>query len=442
MKETIKQQLSRLFKKDTDWKIRQDGRPPTAAKVDTTGLTEPTHIMSMEALRQVSEAEPMSAERAKGWLDRAKEQDCTLQLLPGRVVSPEIDQEQHRFMGLSMSTMEENTVLKESLLAKIMSRKGGKLELPEGTNVEQILIDSGHYKLGTGPHHVTQVKPKIEEAVHVRIQNVADYFIEHYEEHKWNEIKSFTCAKMPFPKIMFSYDSSTRKTKKPILRHMNVGLAACSTEAFLAKAAEYKININDVLTEIRLLAPDCWIEARVAIDGRTFPGLWFVAIDKAGQVLTDDPSHFGWFWLRDPRDTQVVQESEYADELEAAICRHGSIALAAVQFMNCRNVEILENPPTRQQRRQAERENRPPAVTYKTLVIHPMGQKRRVVRQADGTAVPGVSLHIVRGHLKRYTEGKGLGRAHVHGVWWWSPNVRGNREKGRVEKDYSIDVEG
>lgn len=344
--------------------------------------------------------------------------------LQGRIVSPEIE------------------VAKSTLLHRLKTRQSGSIEMPDDMNVKQALIDSGAYQLGTGPNHVTQAVPQVAETVLVHIQNVHDYFLAHTDEHEWEQIRNFTCVKMPFPKIMFSYDHwfKNPNTGEKILRHMNVGLAACSTAAFLAKVQDCKIDVNEILPEVQLLAPDCWINARIAIDGLSLPGDWFVAIDKMGQVLTDEPSQFGWFWLRNPEETRAVKESQYPDELEASVCRHGSIALAAVQFMNCRNVEILDNPPTRQQRRQAERERRKPDVTYKTLVIHPMGQKRRVVRQADGSAMPGVSLHIVRGHFKNYTAGSGLGRAHVHGVYWWSPQVRGSAERGHVVKDYEVET--
>jgi hypothetical protein len=28
---------------------------------------------------------------------------------------------------------------------------------------------------------------------------------------------------------------------------------------------------------------------------------------------------------------------------------------------------------------------------------------------------------------------------HGHGLWWWSPSVRGSAEYGKVVKDYNVD---
>jgi hypothetical protein len=347
---------------------------------------------------------------------------------------------------------EEMDVAKEALLNAIAKRKPGSVEIdiPDDVNVEKLLVDAGHYKLGTGPHHITNVntsgfrRSNVPDSVLIKIQNVRDYYMEHWREHKWNEVASFTCVKLPFSKILFSYDHEFVHPEKRTItvRHVNVGVAICSVENFLSKAMEDKVDLGETIHELHTLGPESVIEARIAIDGISLPGQWYVFIDKMGQVLTDEERHLGWIWTRDPKDTAKLMEKEqWAEEFESAVGRHGCIALTALQFMNCKNVQVLDNAPTRQQRRQAEREGKQPGVTYKTLVIHPTNQKRRVVQHSDGSAIHGVSLHIVRGHFKDYRIGEGLGRAHVKGMWWWSPQVRGTSERGKVVKDYSVEVE-
>jgi len=50
-------------------------------------------------------------------------------------------------------------------------------------------------------------------------------------------------------------------------------------------------------------------------------------------------------------------------------------------------------------------------------------------------------LHICRGHFKDYRLSVGgLGKHHLKGMWWWAPQVRGTAERGRVEKDYDVEV--
>jgi|SRR5882672_1705106 len=286
--------------------------------------------------------------------------------------------------------------------------------------------------------------PTIEESVLVKIQNVRDYYMEHWKEHAWNEMRSFTCAKLPFSKILFSYDHDFihPETRKVTVRHVNVGVARCSLENFLLQANSDTVNLGETIHDLHTLDPDSVIEARMAVDGISLPGRWHVFIDKMGKVLTDEERHLGWIWTRDPADTKFLEEkSQWAEEFESAVGRHGAIALAALQFMNCKNVEVLDNPPSRQQRRAAQRERKPVPVTYKTLLIHPLGKPRRIVRDADGQVLHGVSLHICRGHFKDFREGPGLGKTHVHGVWWWAPMVRGSSDRGTVVKDYAIEVE-
>jgi len=120
--------------------------------------------------------------------------------------------------------MRENpSVAEEVLLKRIGQRVSGKLELPEEMDVQKTLIERGAYKLGTGTGHVTQTnqpaKPPIPESVLVKIQNVHDYFMEHGKEHKWDELASFVCAKLPFPKILFSADPTgtqrSRASRQP-----------------------------------------------------------------------------------------------------------------------------------------------------------------------------------------------------------------------------------
>jgi hypothetical protein len=366
----------------------------------------------------------------------------------GRIVSPEIEQENNRRRFASEDWTEE--MAEKVLLKRIDSRTSGKLEFPEGIDIEKTIIESGAYKLGTGPHHITQVNRQLIEAVLVKIQNVRDYYVEHWKEHKWDQICSFTCVRMPFPKMVFSYDHPFNPPNRvKVIRHVNVTVESCSLGAFAKRAIDAKCpDLNNAIHEYHLLNPNNMIRATVAIDGFFIPGEWFVAIDKSGQILTNEQTQLGWIWVRDAAETlQLAEMQRRADErygidsceeFEAQVTRHCSIAMAAIQFMNCRNVEILDNGPTRQQRRQAEREGRKPDVTYKTLVIHPMGKKRITTRNPDGTPVSGISLHIVRGHFKNYVEGKGLGRAHLHGIYWWSPMVRGKADVGRVEKDYEV----
>lgn len=294
------------------------------------------------------------------------------------------------------------------------------------------------------------VKPKpkrlVPDSVLFHIQNVRDYYMEHME--KSHHMSSYKMVKLPFERIVFSYDHKFIKLKDTTstMRHVNVAMREMDVPDFFSftrsQAQFIEQQVAETMVVVQRINPDTIIEATIHVDGGKLPGNWFVFVDKTGQVLTDEATKLGWLWIRNGRDTQFIMEelpSELRDTLESMVCRHGCIGLTALQFLNCKNVEVLDNPPSRQQRRAAERANQKPPVTYKTLVIHPMSRKRVTVKNPDGSARHGVSLHIVRGHLRDYRQGAGLGRNHAHGLFWCEPHLRGSEEHGRVEKDYEVE---
>lgn len=105
----------------------------------------------------------------------------------------------------------------------------------------------------------------------------------------------------------------------------------------------------------------------------------------------------------------------------------------ANSFMHCKNVNLIDEPLSRQQRRMRDRKG---DVRYKVLDIEPF--KEQVRREAQ----PGEShiqraLHICRGHFATYTDDKPL-FGKVTGTFWKPMHVRGNSAAGVVIKDYEI----
>lgn len=102
-------------------------------------------------------------------------------------------------------------------------------------------------------------------------------------------------------------------------------------------------------------------------------------------------------------------------------------------FLACKNVEVIDRPAPRHERRRAEREKKPEPFTFKTLSIHP------VARKSGGHAGPrsgrGVALHTVRGHFKTFDEHPLFGR--VKGTFYWGSMARGSADRV-VEKRYEV----
>lgn len=279
-----------------------------------------------------------------------------------------------------------------------------------------------------------------DEAVLVRVQNVYEYAVRHGKQQGWDDLTNFHCSRLPFPSMMFSWLS--RRTVSGHAHTLEVHLDVACKDRTVAEFVEWfgKLGGTDhpqkehLLQSIKENPPHRIVTVRVAAEGETIRGVSAVFMDERGQLI-QQKDNLG-------RLTSYVMLVEKKDKamFDVVAAEAVIVAMASVNFMNCRNVEIVDNPPTRQQRRHAERMRERPPVTYKTLVIHPIGKRR--LRTSAVAGDDSVSLHICRGHFKDYRKGEGLGRWHRHGLWWWSAQVRGTAEHGRVVKDYSVDTGG
>lgn len=106
-------------------------------------------------------------------------------------------------------------------------------------------------------------------------------------------------------------------------------------------------------------------------------------------------------------------------------------------LLHCRNVTLVEKCAPRHERRQAERSGGPPPTRYHVLEIDSV--LRRAMNEVTGAEPTHglVALHMVRGHFKTYSaERPMLGR--MVGTWWWDHHVRGNPDRGIIDKDYAL----
>lgn len=106
--------------------------------------------------------------------------------------------------------------------------------------------------------------------------------------------------------------------------------------------------------------------------------------------------------------------------------------LHAVNLLHCKNIELVDEPLTRQQRRLKERKAR---TIYKVLAIKEGDKSYRYLDHGhDGSKK---ALHLCRGHFRTYTDDAPLfGR--VTGTFWIPAHVKGNKQYGEVVKDYKV----
>lgn len=112
------------------------------------------------------------------------------------------------------------------------------------------------------------------------------------------------------------------------------------------------------------------------------------------------------------------------------------VLLGALNFCNCRNVELVEPHRPNAERKRILRTG----TTVSEINVFPTGKS---VRSAKGDRQGGTPLTSVRGHFAHYGEeyGRGLLFGKYSGRFWIPQFARGEREHGTVEHDYALRAE-
>lgn len=114
-------------------------------------------------------------------------------------------------------------------------------------------------------------------------------------------------------------------------------------------------------------------------------------------------------------------------------------AILASNFIQCRNVKVIDEPLSRQRRRQLERKG---GIRYKTIDIDLFAPRRKNRSSGEGPATPGVAVHSCRASWATYTEDNpAFGQPWGVGTWWRKPSIKGLKAYGTVIKDYETEGE-
>ena len=116
------------------------------------------------------------------------------------------------------------------------------------------------------------------------------------------------------------------------------------------------------------------------------------------------------------------------------ICRHLSSflmpTLAAICFLNCKNVTTMEHAVDKPLADKYQKRTGVRPTKYRTLVIEPMKELLRTEGRIGEVGLER-ALHICRGHFATYTEGegrKGLFGKSIFGQVWIPQHLRGVRK--------------
>jgi hypothetical protein len=152
---------------------------------------------------------------------------------------------------------------------------------------------------------------------------------------------------------------------------------------------------------------------------------WQIAISKTGEPL--DIHWMDLLAADSPEASRRLTEQGLYDNALLTV-------LQSFNFLNCRNVELVEPKRERHVRRRLERTG----VRIHTINVFPAG--RTVRRDANGEAVGGTPLASVRGHFASYGPeyDRGLLFGKYAGRFWISAHVRGASENGVSIADYKL----
>jgi hypothetical protein len=109
--------------------------------------------------------------------------------------------------------------------------------------------------------------------------------------------------------------------------------------------------------------------------------------------------------------------------------------LKLISVINCQNVELVDVHPSKKQQRSRRKKKRQPLNSYKILSL----KGKKIVDSKGGASSSLKRLHLCRGHFKTFTEDKPLMGRHT-GTYWWQPQARGSKDKGKVEKSYQLEA--
>lgn len=162
-----------------------------------------------------------------------------------------------------------------------------------------------------------------------------------------------------------------------------------------------------------------WLGGRSG-DGQPFPTagpihMWRFAIYEDGQ-----PADLRWVHLCPELDMKQWDMAHLT-------------LLGSLNFLNCRNVELVDPVRPRGERRRLERIG----VTVKTINVFPAGRTSRSASRAEPLGVP---LTTVRGHFAHYGPqyGRGLLFGRHAGRFWHPQTSRGTADLGERRHDYAL----
>lgn len=285
----------------------------------------------------------------------------------------------------------------------------------------------------------SQLGPALTTGEIILIDNVADYFFDFLPEDEdaqrtgvpmpWDYDRHFPFCAPPFPEMWFEF----RTTKLHNVRR--VGVKVTSVEMTMSRWPMVDNRLHESLIRTH---PELHDRVRWLLSFEPF------SEDENGKLI----GPWGTFLIGIAPDGHLAKNAngEYVFAVSAldptrAAKRQALMVnpcLMAMSFMHVKNSRLLsEEPPAPKTKNQQKKAKKFPVSRYYVLKIDPVDRVVQQRQSSEDSDRSESALHIVRGHFADYTQGKGLfGR--IKGRFWFDWHMRGNPERGVIEKDYEI----
>lgn len=234
----------------------------------------------------------------------------------------------------------------------------------------------------------------------INADNVLQYITENYKEKFSNPIKNFE-------EVLFN-------CKMPF--------------------SDFRMVISaDTGENILYFSEDCSILSRVKIDHyykrknekQELALTYYMELEETGKPKIIDHSVF-----------EIVRHKDgiLAGVNDINIHNLMFTALFTIQFMHCKNIEMVEKTKP-MYRQKPKNKKKMPMIKYHVLNISPIKKILETEGAIKANGLPK-ALHICRGHFKAYNA-KGLFGKYT-GTFWVGEHIKGNAKNGVIIKDYKV----
>lgn len=152
-----------------------------------------------------------------------------------------------------------------------------------------------------------------------------------------------------------------------------------------------------------------------------------MSIDSAGEIIDSDYLSVEEYGIKE----------YFNDELIRPLFNQLTMMIAYVfAFANCKNVELIEKSWPDKIQKKRIKTGKLPLVSYRQVVISTISGKKIDITNHDGQH-SSPALHLMRGHFKDFSNGRGL-FGKYNGKYWWNQSMRGDKESGIISKTYKV----